>query len=94
MEYFVWAKISRPYNKRIKRKYQKALQIGERIVIMGCHNREKLPCFNAELELSSKLKFYNILFAKFGVNIGLLLLDFCFLIFTNGGHLFSSLYSD
>ena len=39
--------------KELERKYQKALQIGERIVIMGCHNREKLPYFNAQLELSS-----------------------------------------
>ena len=39
--------------KKLERKYQKALQISERIVIMGCHNREKLPYFNALLELSS-----------------------------------------
>ena len=39
--------------KELERKYQKALQIAERIVIMGCHNREKLPYFNAQLELSS-----------------------------------------
>ena len=39
--------------KQLERKYQKALQIGERIIIMGCHNREKLPYFNAQLELSS-----------------------------------------
>ena len=37
----------------LERKYQKALQIAERIVIMGCHNREKLPYFSAQLELSS-----------------------------------------
>ena len=39
--------------KELERKYQKALQIAERIIIMGCHNREKLPYFNAQLELSS-----------------------------------------
>ena len=39
--------------KELERKYQKSLQIAERIVIMGCHNREKLPYFNAQLELSS-----------------------------------------
>ena len=39
--------------KELERKYQKALQIGERIIIMGCHNREKLPYFNAQLELNS-----------------------------------------
>tara|TARA_B100000745_G_scaffold198293_1_gene130756 strand:- start:215 stop:1006 length:792 start_codon:yes stop_codon:yes gene_type:complete len=39
--------------KELERKYQKALQISERIVIMGCHNKEKLPYFNAELELSA-----------------------------------------
>ena len=35
--------------KELERKYQKALQIAERIIIMGCHNREKLPYFNAQL---------------------------------------------
>ena len=39
--------------KELERKYQKALQIAERIVIMGCHHKEKLPYFNAELELSA-----------------------------------------
>ncbi len=39
--------------KELERKYQKALQIAERIIIMGCHNREKLPYFNAQLELNS-----------------------------------------
>jgi len=39
--------------KELERKYQKALQIAERVIIMGCHNREKLPYFNAQLELSS-----------------------------------------
>ena len=39
--------------KELERKYQKALQVAERIIIMGCHKKEKLPYFNAELELSS-----------------------------------------
>jgi len=40
-------------NKELERKYQKALQISERIIIMGCHKNEKLPYFNAQLVLAS-----------------------------------------
>ena len=39
-------------NKELERKYQKALQISERIIIMGCHKNEKLPYFNAQLVLA------------------------------------------
>ena len=39
----------------IERKYQKALKIAERLVIMGCSKKDNLPYFNAAEYLATKL---------------------------------------
>ena len=36
-----------------ERKYQKAIKVAERIIVMGCSNRDILPYFNASEYLAS-----------------------------------------